>query len=98
MSGDRDDRIHIEHSTRAAARYLRDLYNQFGNWPLALAAYNAGEGRVAKAIKRAGSNDFRAIVSQGLLPLETRNYVPAVLAAVEVLGGELPAGIIPWTS
>ncbi len=66
-------------STRAAARYLRELYLEFGDWLLALAAYNAGEARVAAAIARAGTRDFRRLAAVGLLPEETRRYVPAVL-------------------
>jgi soluble lytic murein transglycosylase-like protein len=76
-----DQRIHPEHATRAAARYLQDLYRMFGDWELALAAYNAGEGRVQQAIERAGVRDFNELARRKLLPLETRNYVPAVLAA-----------------
>jgi hypothetical protein len=76
-----DHRTDPAHATRAAARYLRDLYTMFGDWELALAAYNAGEGRVARAISRAGVRDFDELSRRGLLPLETRNYVPAVLAA-----------------
>jgi soluble lytic murein transglycosylase-like protein len=76
-----DHRTHPEHATRAAARYLRDLYQMFGDWKLALAAYNAGEGRVQQAISRAGARDFDELARRRLLPLETRNYVPAVLAA-----------------
>lgn len=76
-----DHRTHPEHSTRAAARYLRDLYRQFGDWKLALAAYNAGETRVQQIMDRTGIRDFDEMARRGLLPLETRNYVPAVLAA-----------------
>jgi len=76
-----DQRTHHEHATRAAARYLQDLYRMFGDWELALAAYNAGEGRVQQAIERAGVRDFNELSRRKLLPLETRNYVPAVLAA-----------------
>jgi soluble lytic murein transglycosylase-like protein len=75
-----DHRTHPERSTRAAARYLRDLYQLFGDWKLALAAYNAGEGRVQQIIDRTGIRDFDEMVRRGLLPLETRRYVPAVLA------------------
>jgi soluble lytic murein transglycosylase-like protein len=76
-----DHRTHPEHSTRAAAKYLRDLYQQFGDWKLALAAYNWGEGKVQRVIDRTGLRDFDEMARRGLLPLETRNYVPAVLAA-----------------
>jgi Kef-type K+ transport system membrane component KefB len=75
-----DHRTHPEHSTRAAARYLRDLFSQFGDWKLALAAYNAGEARVQRVINRTGIRDFDEMSRRGLLPAETRNYVPAVLA------------------
>lgn len=75
-----DHRTHPEHSTRAAARYLRDLYQQFGDWKLALAAYNAGETRVQRIIDQTGIRNFDEMARRGLLPLETRNYVPAVLA------------------
>ena len=76
-----DHRTHPEHATRAAARYLQDLYRMFGDWELALAAYNAGEDRVQRAIERAGARDFNELARRKLLPPETRNYVPAVLAA-----------------
>ncbi len=82
-----DHRTHPEHSTRAAARYLRDLYNQFGDWKLALAAYNAGEGKIQRIIDKTGIRDFDEMVRRRLLPLETRNYVPAVLASWAKLGG-----------
>lgn len=82
-----DHRTHPEHSTRAAARYLRDLYRQFGDWKLALAAYNAGETRVQQIINRTGIRDFDEMARRGLLPLETRNYVPAVMALWSQLAG-----------
>jgi hypothetical protein len=84
-----DERIDVVKSTRAAAHYLRDLYSQFGDWNLAFAAYNAGEQTVQRAIGH-GSHDFATLSRDRLLPLETRNYVPAVLSAVRLLGGALP--------
>lgn len=81
VDGLMDERIHPERSTRAAARYLRELHAQFGDWLLALAAYNAGEQRVAKAVERGGTRDFWQLAMQRLLPEETRRYVPAVLKA-----------------
>jgi membrane-bound lytic murein transglycosylase D len=80
-----DERLDPYKSTRAAARYLRDLYTQFGDWPLALAAYNAGEDAVQRALVRASSRDFHSIARLGTLPLETQNYVPAVLNAIDVM-------------
>ena len=82
----RDDRLDIERSTGAAARYLHDLYRQFGSWPLAFAAYNAGEKAIQRAVYRAGTPDFVQLSNLRLLPQETRNYVPAVLSAMQMLG------------
>lgn len=82
-----DERTDPIKSARAAARYLRFLYGLFGDWKLALAAYNAGEERVSAAMRRAGSRDFWVLSQRGLLPAETRDYVPAVLAA-QRLGAE----------
>jgi membrane-bound lytic murein transglycosylase D len=76
-----DDRLDILKSTRATARYLRDLHEQFGDWSLALAAYNAGEIVVRNAVLRSGSKDFALLSSKRLIPAETRAYVPAVMAA-----------------
>jgi hypothetical protein len=81
VDGIRDERLDIGRSTWAAARYLNDLYAQFGSWPLALAAYNTGEQNLERAIQRSQSNDFPVLSALGALPLETREYVPAVLAA-----------------
>jgi membrane-bound lytic murein transglycosylase D len=81
-----DERLDVERSTRAAARHLRDLYELFGSWPLALAAYNAGDRAVQKAIRRGKTTDFATLSSLRLLPAETRAYVPAVLAAAPLFG------------
>ena len=84
QAGAIDERNDPEKSTRAAARYLRDLYEMFGDWHLALAAYNAGEYRVLKVIEKTGINDFWRLSGRGLLPQETINYVLAVLAAIAI--------------
>lgn len=75
-----DDRLDPEKATRAAARHLRDLYSKFGDWYLAIAAYNCGPGTVEKAVERTGYADFWELRRRRVLPLETTNYVPIVLA------------------
>jgi membrane-bound lytic murein transglycosylase D len=75
-----DDRMDPERATRAAARHLHDLYNEFGDWYLAVAAYNCGPGVVEKAVERTGYADFWELRSRGVLPAETTNYVPIILA------------------
>ena len=85
VSPELDQRLDIYKSTRAAAHYLRDLYSQFGSWPLTFAAYNAGEELVGRAVVRSASRDFDVIARAGLLPLETVGYVPAVMKAIELM-------------
>jgi membrane-bound lytic murein transglycosylase D len=75
-----DERQDPEKSTRAAAHHLKDLYNQFGDWYLAMAAYNSGPGTVQSAVKRTGYADFWELYRRDVLPKETRNYVPIILA------------------
>src|SRR5580692_9938348 len=75
-----DERQDPEKATRAAARDLRDLYGQFGDWYLAMAAYNSGAGAVQHAIERTGYADFWELYHRNVLPGETRNYVPIILA------------------
>lgn len=75
-----DDRMDPELATRAAARHLHDLYNHFGDWNLAMAAYNCGPGCVDHAIQRTGYADFWQLRRLNVLPKETANYVPAILA------------------
>ena len=75
-----DDRMDPEKATRAAAHHLRDLYHEFGDWYLAIAAYNCGPGTVEKAVERTGYADFWELRARGVLPAETTNYVPIILA------------------
>jgi membrane-bound lytic murein transglycosylase D len=83
-----DERTDPEKSAQAAAKYLRELYGKFGDWPLTLAAYNAGEGRVRKLLKQKNAETFAAIA--GALPAETRMYVPKVCATIAVRAGTQP--------
>jgi len=75
-----DERQDPEKATHAAAQHLRDLYGQFGDWYLAMAAYNCGPGNVQKGIERTGYADFWELYKRNVLPRETRNYVPIILA------------------
>lgn len=75
-----DERNSFDEATRASARYLKFLYNRYGNWELAIAGYNCGEGNVDRAIRRAGVSNFWA--AYPFLPQETRNYVPNILATI----------------
>ena len=78
-----DERSDPEKATRAAAKYLKTLYGMFDDWHLALASYNGGPGRVQRAMKRSGRDDFWELSSsRRYLPRETRDYVPLILAAV----------------
>ncbi len=79
-----DERSNPEKATRAAARYLRELHDMFGDWNLALAGYNWGEGRVQRWVERTGAEDFWALAGQASMPQETRNYVPMIHAAILV--------------
>lgn len=79
-----DERLDPEKSTVAAARYLRDLFEQFGSWFLAKAAYNAGELKVARAIVRSGTTDFWSLTRSRILREETKRFVPSILAAMVI--------------
>jgi membrane-bound lytic murein transglycosylase D len=80
-----DERADPEKATRAAAKYLKTLYSMFGDWHLALASYNGGPGRVQRAMKRSGRDDFwKLSATSRYLPRETRDYVPLILAAIVI--------------
>jgi len=81
-SGFFDDRFDPEKSTRAYARYIKYLYNQFGDWYLAMAAFNWGPGAMQHAVQRTGYADFWELYRHNAMPAETRAYVPQILAAV----------------
>jgi len=83
-----DERLDPERNTRAAARYLRQLHGRFGSWELALAAYNGGQGRVARLLRQHPGGGFAEI--SPYLPAETRMYVPKVMAIISLREGRLP--------
>ena len=85
-----DDRMDPEKSTRAAARYLKDLYTHFGDWYLAMAAYDCGPACVDHAVMRTGYADFFELRRLNVLPRETANYVPVILA-MTIVGKNAPA-------
>ena len=88
-----DERLETEKSARAAARYLRQLHGRFGDWRLALAAYNAGESRVEALLKKTKTRSFDAIASR--LPAETQMYVPKVEATLRKREGIALAELKP---
>jgi membrane-bound lytic murein transglycosylase D len=79
-----DERADPERSTRAAAAYLKDLYRQFNDWPLALAAYNAGPGRIRRAMEATGATTFWQLLDNEAVPKETRGYVPTFFATLTI--------------
>ena len=87
-----DERRDPEKSTHAAANYLKSLYGLFNDWDLATAGYNAGEGKILKAMQRAKSQDFWKISQQRYLKKETKEYVPMFLAAVTIAQNPLKYG------
>jgi membrane-bound lytic murein transglycosylase D len=83
MDGYIDERRDPVRASYAAAAYLKDAYEEFGDWLLAIASYNCGKSNVENAIAKAGANDFWSI--RQYLPVETRNYVPAYIAVAYVM-------------
>ena len=90
-----DERLDWRRSTRAASRYLRDLHARFGTWELAAAAYNAGPGRVSRALTDTGATSYWELIEAGRLPAETRDYVPKFLAVVVLAEGRRTADLTP---
>src|SRR6185369_8358261 len=81
---DVDERLDVLRSTKAAAAYLNDLQEEFGSWYLAMAAYNAGEGRIRSAVRRHHTKDFWTLARRGAIPKETIDYIPKFQAAMEI--------------
>ncbi len=79
-----DERRDAEKSTKAAVAYLKDLYEEFGDWYLAVAAYNGGPGTIRKAIRKSKSRDFWKIAQNRYLRMETKRYVPKLIAAIMI--------------
>jgi membrane-bound lytic murein transglycosylase D len=79
-----DERRDPIKSTRAAARYLKDLYDMFGDWHLSLAAYNTGENNISRILERGDADDYWEMSDRGFLCRETRDYVPKFLAALQM--------------
>lgn len=90
-----DDRIHPVYATRAGLTYLQQLHARFGDWPLALASYNAGQTRISRAIRSARRNNHSAEYWALSLPQESREYVPKILALARVLG-RVEKMRLPW--
>ncbi|MFQ5509198.1 MAG: LysM peptidoglycan-binding domain-containing protein [Leptospirillia bacterium] len=90
-----DERRDVELATHAAAKYLGDLYRRFGDWMLALASYNVGEGRVAAALKRLGVDNFWDLRAAYALPQETRDYIPKFMAAAILAKSPEEYGFLP---
>lgn len=80
VNDDRDERLHIGKSSAAAAKYLKQLYTEFGDWLLVIAAYNAGPAKVTRAINLSGNTDFWQL--QNFLPAETRNHVKRFMSVL----------------
>lgn len=88
-----DDRLDPERSTRAAAKHLRDLYQEFGDWHLALAAYNCGPGCVDRAVQKTAYADYWELRNRHAVPIETTNYVPIILALTIIMKNPVDYGL-----
>jgi hypothetical protein len=87
VNREKDQRLHPYHATRAAARYLRALHRRYGDWPLALAAYNAGERRIDRGLAAQPGMDFWELAEAGYVPRSTRNHVARFLAVARIVDG-----------
>jgi membrane-bound lytic murein transglycosylase D len=92
-----DDRLDPEKATRAAAHHLHDLFNEFHDWYLAMAAYNCGPGVIEKAVERTGYADYWELRARKVIPAETANYVPIILAMTIVSKNAKEYGIYEIT-
>lgn len=91
-----DERRDPLKATRAAARYLKDLHRRFGDWHLAAAGYNAGEGKISRAIRRYGTENYWQIIKhRGYIKLETKQYVPKLIAAITIAENPERYGFFP---
>jgi len=88
-----DERFDPEKATRAAAKYLKDLYTRFGDWYLAMAAYNCGAGAVDRAVERTGYADYWELLKRHALPKETSSYVPIIVAMTIMAKNPLDYGL-----
>lgn len=88
-----DDRLDPERATRAAARHLRDLYEDLGDWHLALAAYNCGPGCVDRAVQKTAYADYWELRNRHAVPIETTNYVPIILALTIIMKNPVDYGL-----
>ena len=80
-----DERRDFEKSTRAAAKYLKELHSQFSSWPLAIAAYNMGENKLRKKIAQHKTRDFWELSKKSGFPKETKEYLPKIIAALRII-------------
>jgi len=92
-----DERFDPEKSTRASARYMKFIYNQLGDWYLAMAGYNWGAGNVQRAVQKTGYADFWELYRRNNLPAETKNYVPEILAAIIIANNPTQYGFDDFT-
>lgn len=95
VSKKQDDRLNPLLSTIAAAKHLKDLYNDFGDWHLALAAYNAGPNKIKKSLEKTGTDTFWEISRKGELSKETQDFVPRFIASALIMGQPEQFGFNP---